>query len=81
MQNEDDEINRSNDDISDEEIFLISIKKGMKGLNTFISYFKQQNNSEFNLKDLNIFWKYLQIIKIKEFNSKNQNIFDGFFIN
>ena len=55
MQNEDDEINKSNDDISNEEISLISIKKGIEGLKTFISYFEQQNNSEFNLKDLNIF--------------------------
>ena len=55
VQNEDDEINWSDDDNSDEEILLISIKKGMEGLKTFINYFKQQNNSEFNLKDLNIF--------------------------
>ena len=81
VQNEDDEINKSDDDISDEEIPLISIKKGMEGLKTFISYFEQQNNSEFNLKDLNIFRKYLRIIKTKEFNSKNQSTLDGFFNN
>ena len=81
MQNEDDEINRSNDDISDKEILLISIKKGMEGLKIFIGYFEQQNNSEFNLKDLNIFRKYLRIIKTKEFNSKNQSTLNGFFNN
>ena len=81
VQNEDDEINKSDDDISDEEIPLISIKKGMEGLKTFISYFEQQNNLEFNLKDLNIFRKYLRIIKTKEFNSKNQSTLDGFFNN
>jgi len=81
VQNEDDEINKSDDDISDEEIPLISIKKSMEGLKTFISYFEQQNNLEFNLKDLNIFRKYLRIIKTKEFNSKNQSTLDGFFNN
>jgi len=51
----------------------------MEGLKTFISYFEQKNNSDFNLKDLNIFQKYLLIIKTKEFNSKNQSTLDGFF--
>ena len=81
VQNEDDEINWSDDDNSDEEIPLISIKKGMEGLKTFINYFEQQNNSEFNLKDLNIFRKYLRIIKTEEFNSRNQSTLDGFFNN
>ena len=40
VQNEDDEINWSDDDNSDEEIPLISIKKGMKGLKTFINDFE-----------------------------------------
>lgn len=81
VQNEDEEINRSDDDISDEEIPLISTKKGIEGLKTFIDYFEQQNNPEFNLKDLSIFRKYLRIIKTKEFNSRNQSTLDGFFNN
>ena len=59
VQNEDDEINKSDDDISDEEIPLISIKKGMEGLKTFINYFEQQDNFKYNIDDLRLFQKYL----------------------
>ena len=40
VQNENEEINRSDDDDSDEKIPLISIKNDMEGLKIFIDYFK-----------------------------------------
>src|SRR6266498_1629535 len=55
VQNENEEINRSDDDDSDEEIPLILIKNGMEGLKIFIDYFEQQNDLTFDLKDLSIF--------------------------
>src|SRR6266540_697085 len=79
IQNENEEINRSDNDDSDKEIPLISIKNGMEGLKMFIDYFEQQNDLTFDLKDLSIFRKYLQIIKTKEFNSRNQSKLDQFF--
>src|SRR3954453_11095075 len=76
-----DEENESEDDgdISDEEALVVSKKKGVEALKTFINYFEQQNDSDFNIDDLWIFRKYLRIIKIREFNSKNQTTLDIFF--
>jgi hypothetical protein len=76
-----DEENESEDDgdISDEEALVVSEKKGVEALKTFINYFEQQNDPDFNIDDLWIFRKYLRIIKIREFNSKNQTTLDIFF--
>jgi len=61
---------------TDEEIPLISVKKSGDGLRTFVNYFEQQDDAEFNVDDLPIFWKYLRIIKTKEFNSRIQKTLD-----
>ena len=46
-------------DISDEEALVVSEKKGVEALKTFINYFEQQNDPDFNIDDLSIFRKYL----------------------
>ncbi|CAB4439368.1 unnamed protein product [Rhizophagus irregularis] len=66
------------EDISDEEIQLMSDKEGVNALKTFINYFEQQDDSEFNINDLRIFRKYLRIIRVKEINTKKQSILDSF---
>src|SRR3954452_4546425 len=78
LQNEGNE-NENEGDISDEEALVVLEKKGVKTLKTFINYFEQQNDPDFNIDDLWIFRKYLRIIKIREFNSKNQTTLDIFF--
>ncbi|CAB4381270.1 unnamed protein product [Rhizophagus irregularis] len=75
-----DEINGdSEDDISDEEIQMISDKEGINALKTFINYFEQQHDTEFNVNDLYIFRKYLRIVKYKEAKSKKQSTLDLYF--
>lgn len=77
VQTEENEI-ESNSDISDDE-FVITEKEGIEALKTFINYFEQQNDLEFNVGDLSIFRKYLRIMKSREFNSKYQTSLDMFF--
>ena len=62
-----------------DEIPVVSVKKAVSGLETFVHFFEQQDDAEFNNKDLRIFKKYLQVIQLKEFNSKKQCSFDLFF--
>ena len=45
-------------------------------MRTFVNYFEQQDDAEFNVDDLPIFQKYLRIIKTKEFNSRIQKTLD-----
>jgi hypothetical protein len=71
--------NDDNDISSDEEISPISAKDGINGLKTFINFFEQQDDPEYNVKDLHMFRKYLRISKAKEFNSKTQSTLDMFF--
>jgi len=80
--NEDRGIGESeNDDDDDEEITPVSIKKAIDGLNTFIGFFEQQNDVEFDVNDLRIFRKYVRVIRIKEIRSKKQRSLDLFFNN
>ena len=71
--------NESDTDTSDEEIPPVSAKDGVNALKTFINYFEQQDDDEFNIDDLRMFRKYLQVAKTKEFNSKTQSTLDMFF--
>jgi len=72
------EENESDADTSDEESPPISVKNGVDALKTFINYFEQQDDAEFNNNDLHIFQKYLRIVKTREFNSKTQSTLDKF---
>ena len=76
-----DKENQEIDDDDDEEIPVISVKKAVSGLETFISFFEQQNDNKFNNEDLRIFRNYLQVIRAKEFNSKKQSTLDLFLNN
>lgn len=69
------------DDDDDEEIPVIPVKKAVSGLETFINFFEQQNDNEFNKEDLRIFRNYLQVVRVKEFNSKKQSTLDLFLNN
>jgi hypothetical protein len=70
-----------NDNESDEEIPLVSVNKALNELKSFISFFEQQSDVEFNADDLSIFRRYLQVVKVKEINSKKQSTLDLFFNN
>jgi hypothetical protein len=72
------EESEENDD-SDNEIPPVSIKEAVGGLETFIIYFQQQTDPEFDVNDLRIFRKYLKVSKVQEFNSKKQSTLDMFF--
>ncbi|CAB4417211.1 unnamed protein product [Rhizophagus irregularis] len=67
------------DDDSDNEIPPVSIKEAVGSLETFIIYFQQQTDPEFDVNDLRIFRKYLKVSKVQEFNSKKQSTLDMFF--
>lgn len=79
VRNEENQVEESEDDDENEEIPLISVKKAINGLETFVNYFEQQEDSEFNIGDLRIFRKYLRVIRVREINAKKQSTLDGFF--
>jgi hypothetical protein len=75
---EDQEIEENENEDEDEEIPPVLVKKALDGLETFISFFEQQN---FNMDDLNFFRRYLQVVRVKEIDSKKQSTLDLFFNN
>ena len=66
-------------DAHDDERPLVSIKKAVNGLKTFISFFEQQNDLEFDVNDLHILRKYLRVVRVKEINTRKQSTLDLFF--
>ena len=58
----------------------IPAKKATSGLETFINYFEQQDDADFNIDDLRIFKKYLRVARVKAFNSNKQSLLDTFFL-
>jgi len=72
VQNENDQMEESEDNDENEEIPPIPMKKAVDGLETFINYFEQQDDSEFNFDDLRNFKKYLRIIRVKKINAKSK---------
>ena len=78
---EDQEMEENENEDEDEEIPTVSVKKALDGLKTFISFFEQQNDVEFNVDDLNFFRRYLRVVRVKEINSKKQCTLDLFFNN
>ncbi|CAB5373885.1 unnamed protein product [Rhizophagus irregularis] len=79
-ENEKDDNNNDDDDDDDDDVIvpLISAKKAVDLLETYIKYFEQQNDDDFDFNDLQIFKKYLRVTRFKAFNSKNQTILDTF---
>jgi hypothetical protein len=81
VQSEDIE-NENEEDTSDGEISLVTAKQAVNGLETFIKYFEQQDeSSRFKTNELPIFRKYLHTTKIMERNLKKQRTLDDFFCN
>jgi hypothetical protein len=78
---EDQEMEENENEDGDEEIPPVSVKKALDGLETFISFFEQQNDVEFNVDDLNFFRRYLRVVRVKEIDSKKQSTLDLFFNN
>ena len=78
IQRDENEKDDDDDDDDDDVIPLISAKKAVDLLETYINYFEQQNDDDFDFNDLRIFKKYLRVTKFKAFNSKNQTILDTF---
>jgi hypothetical protein len=66
------------DDDDDSVIPLILAKKAGDSLETFINFFEQQDNDNFDFNDLQIFKKYLRVARFMAFSSKNQTTLDAF---
>ena len=64
---------KNKNDDNDEEIPSVLVKAALNGLETFINFFEQQNDFEFNV---DIFRRYLRVARVKEINSKKQNTLD-----
>ncbi|CAB4386281.1 unnamed protein product [Rhizophagus irregularis] len=79
LQDEGNESDSEGNISNDEEAMIVTEKKGVEALKTFINYLEQQNDPEFNIDELHVFRKYLQILKVREFNSKHQTTLDIFF--
>ncbi|RIA91082.1 hypothetical protein C1645_693030, partial [Glomus cerebriforme] len=77
----DKENQEAKDDNDDVKIPVVSVKKAVSGLETFINFFEQQNDIKYNNENLHIFRKYLQVVREKEFNSKKQSILDLYLNN
>ncbi|KAF0416232.1 CENP-b protein 1 [Gigaspora margarita] len=64
---------------SDEELVLISHKKGLEALTTFIDYFGQQTDAEFKIEDLRTLKKYNNIVRRKYLANMKQKTLENFF--
>ena len=74
MHNED----NTNDD-SEEESLLVSSDEALKFLQTWITFFDQQQLDEFSIEDRQIFKKYLKIVKRLKLQSRKQVLITNFF--
>ncbi|CAB4400822.1 unnamed protein product [Rhizophagus irregularis] len=64
---------------SEKEEIQVSLDNALKSIQTWISFFEQQQSDEFNIDDLYIFKKYFKITKRLEFQSKKQIQITQFF--
>ena len=76
---EDDKINSDNNDSGEEEPVLVSLDSAIRSLQNWISFFEQQQMSEFRVEDMDIFKKYLNLIKQLERKSRKQISITNFF--
>jgi len=67
------------DSESGNESLAITIKEGFNGLKTWIQYFEEQNDKEFNMEEMHIFRKYMDIMRRKLVESKKQKTITSFF--
>ncbi|CAG8648615.1 18519_t:CDS:1, partial [Gigaspora margarita] len=63
---------------SEEELVLISHKKELEALTTFINYFGQQTDAEFKTEDLKTLKKYNNIVKKKYSANMKQKTLENF---
>ena len=70
----------TNDD-SEEEPILISPNEALKSLQTWITFFDQQQIDEFSIEDGYIFKKYLNVVRRLEVQSRKQALITDFFSN
>ena len=68
------------DSESGNESLAITIQEGFNGLKTWIQYFEEQNDKEFNMEEMYIFRKYMDIMRRKLVESKKQKTITSFFI-
>jgi hypothetical protein len=72
--------NESNEDSdSEEEQMPISLSDALKSLQTWITFFEQQQTDEFCIADMKTFNKYFKIIKRLELQSRKQTSITNFF--
>ena len=67
------------DSESGNESLAITIKEGFNRLKTWIQYFEEQNDKEFNMEEMHIFRKYMDIMQWKLVESKKQKTITSFF--
>ncbi|GBB90674.1 hypothetical protein RclHR1_01770022 [Rhizophagus clarus] len=74
---EDEKINNDNND--SEEPALVFLDSAMKSLQNWMSFFEQQQISEFRVEDMEIFKRYLNLVKQFERKSQKQVSITNFF--
>ncbi len=65
---------------SGNESLAITIQEGFNGLKTWIQYFEEQDDKEFNMEEMRIFRKYMDIMRQKLVESKKQKTITSFFM-
>jgi hypothetical protein len=71
--------NDENDSDSEEEQILVPPNDALKSLQTWITFFEQQEIDEFSIEDMKIFEKYFKIVKRLEHQSRKQVSITDFF--
>ena len=71
--------NDENDSNSEEEQILVPPNDALKSLQTWITFFEQQEINEFSTEDMKIFEKYFKIVKQIEHQSRKQVSITDFF--
>ena len=71
--------NDENDSNSEEEQILVPPNDALKSLQTWITFFEQQEIDEFSTEDMKIFEKYFKMVKQLEQQSRKQVSITDFF--
>ncbi|GBB98221.1 hypothetical protein RclHR1_31720001 [Rhizophagus clarus] len=69
----------NNDNNDSKEPALVSLDSAMKSLQNWMSFFKQQQISEFRVENMEIFKRYLNLVKQLERKSRKQVSITNFF--
>ena len=74
-------MNEENDSLnySEDELVLVSLDDATKSLQTWVTFFEQQELDEFRNEDVRVFKKYLKIVHELKMQAKKQVQITNFF--